>query len=70
MPPKAKITKDMILNIVFDITRDTGYETVNARSISNKLLCSTRPILLAIKNMDELKTEFFWIFLIDITRNM
>lgn len=58
MPPKAKITKDMILNIVFDITRDTGFETVNARSISNKLLCSTRPIFTCYENMDELKAEF------------
>ncbi|MBS7008101.1 TetR/AcrR family transcriptional regulator [Anaerostipes sp.] len=58
MPPKAKITKEMILNIVLDITRDTGYETVNARSIADKLQCSTRPIFTCYKNMDELKTEF------------
>ena len=44
MPPKAKITKDMILHTVLDITRETGFETVNARSIAGKLQCSTRPI--------------------------
>lgn len=58
MPPKAKITKDMILNIVLDITRETGFETVNARSIANKLQCSTRPIFTCYENMDELKKEF------------
>lgn len=58
MPPKAKITKDMILKIVLDITRETGFETVNARSIANKLQCSTRPIFTCYENMDELKTEF------------
>ncbi|TCO72153.1 TetR/AcrR family transcriptional regulator [Marinisporobacter balticus] len=58
MPPKAKITKDMILNIVLDITRETGFETVNARSIASKLQCSTRPIFTCYENMDELKTEF------------
>lgn len=58
MPPKAKITKKMILNIVLEITRETGFETVNARSIANKLQCSTRPIFTCYENMDELKKEF------------
>lgn len=58
MPPKAKITKEMILNIVFHITKDAGFENVNARSIANKLCCSTRPIFTCYKNMDELKKDF------------
>ncbi|MBD5548449.1 MAG: TetR/AcrR family transcriptional regulator [Lachnospiraceae bacterium] len=58
MPPKAKITKDMIMNTVLEITRKTGFEAVNARSIANKLQCSTRPIFTCYKNMDELKNEF------------
>lgn len=58
MPPKAKITIDMILKTVLDITRDTGFETVNARSIAGKLQCSTRPIFTCYENMDELKSEF------------
>lgn len=58
MPPKAKITRDMILNTVLDITRETGFENVNARSIASKLQCSTRPIFTCYENMDELKEEF------------
>ena len=58
MPPKAKITKEMILNTVLDITRKTGFETVNARSIAGALQCSTRPIFTCYQNMDELKKEF------------
>lgn len=58
MPPKARITKEMILNIVMEITRETGFETVNARSIAGKLECSTRPIFTCYENMDELKKEF------------
>lgn len=58
MPPKAKITKEMILNTVLDITRETGFEAVNARSIANKLQCSTRPVFTCFTNMDELKNEF------------
>lgn len=58
MPPKAKITKEMILNTVLEITKETGFETVNARSIASKLQCSTRPIFTCYENMDKLKSEF------------
>lgn len=58
MPPKAKVTKDMILKTVLEITRESGFETVNARSIASKLQCSTRPIFTCYENMEELKTEF------------
>lgn len=58
MPPKAKITKEMILDTVLDITRKTGFETVNARSIASNLQCSTRPIFTCYENMDELKKDF------------
>ena len=58
MPPKAKITKEMILNTVLTITREAGFEAVNARSIAGKLHCSTRPIFTCYENMDELKKEF------------
>lgn len=58
MPPKAKITKEMILNTVLEITRETGFETVNARSVASKLQCSTRPIFTCYENMDELKNGF------------
>lgn len=58
MPPTAKITKEMILKTVLEITRETGFETVNARSIAGKLNCSTRPIFTCYENMEELKQEF------------
>lgn len=58
MPPKAKVTKEMILDVVLDITRETGFDTVNARRIASKLQCSTRPIFTCYENMDELKNEF------------
>ena len=58
MPPKPKITKEMVLSTVLEITRETGFETINARSIAHKLQCSTRPIFTCYANMDELKNEF------------
>ena len=58
MPPKPKITKEMILAAALDITRETGFETVNARSIAGKLQCSTRPEFTCYENMDQLKSAF------------
>lgn len=58
MPPKARITKEMILNTVLEITQKSGFETVNARNIANKLQCSTRPIFTCYENMEELKKDF------------
>ena len=55
MPPKARITKEMILNTVLEITQKSGFETANARNIANKLQCSTRPIFTCYENMEELK---------------
>lgn len=58
MPPKPKITKEMILAAALEITRETGFQTVNARGIAGRLCCSTRPIFTCYKNMEELKTDF------------
>ena len=58
MPPKPKITKAMILTTALEITREAGFESLNARRIAKKLLCSTRPIFTCYENMEELKTEF------------
>lgn len=58
MPPKARITKEMILNTALDLTRQSGFETVNARSVAGRLQCSTRPIFTCYENMEELKREF------------
>ena len=58
MPPKAKITKEMILDTVLDITRQSGFDAVNARSIAARLHCSTRPLFTCYSGMDELKQEF------------
>ena len=58
MPPKAKINKTMILNAVLNITKERGFEAVNARSIAGELQCSTRPVFTCYRNMEELKKEF------------
>lgn len=58
MPPKARITKDMILSTALNLTRESGFDSVNARSVAGELQCSTRPIFTCYENMEELKKEF------------
>lgn len=59
VPPKQKVTKEMILTAALDITRRDGFEAVNARAIAAHLQCSTRPIFTCYASMEALKKEFF-----------
>lgn len=53
MPPKAKFSKEEIINAAFEITRESGIEEVTARGIGARLHSSARPIFTVFKNMEE-----------------
>ena len=55
MPPKAKITKDMIIDAAFEIARKTGVDNINARTVAEKLNCSTQPVMYHFSTIEELK---------------
>ena len=55
MPQKAKISKEMIVNAALEIARLTGAENINARTVSQKLNCSTQPIMYHFKTIEDLK---------------
>lgn len=55
MPPKAKITKGMIIDAAFEVARKIGAENINARTIANKLNCSTQPVMYHFATIEELK---------------
>jgi len=55
MPPKAKITKDMVIAAAFEIARETGAENINARTVAKKLNCSTQPVMYHFATIEELK---------------
>lgn len=57
MPPKPKITKEMIIDAGFKIVREEGMEKITARKISEKLRCSTQPVLYYFKTVDEIRKE-------------
>ena len=55
MPPKGKVTRDMIVNAAAEIARESGAEAVNARAVAQKLDCSTQPVMYHFGTMEELK---------------
>lgn len=60
MPAKKMITKEAIVKAAFGILQKNGIDAVNARSIANKLNCSTQPIYHEFTGMDELKRELVY----------
>lgn len=59
MPPKAKITKEMIVDAGFEVVREHGIEHVNARMVSEKLGCSTQPVMYYFKSMEDVKAAVY-----------
>lgn len=55
MPPRPKITRDMIIAAAFDVARKTGAENINARTVSKKLNCSTQPVMYHFTTIEKLK---------------
>ena len=55
MPPKTRITKDMIVNAAVEVARQNGYESINARTVSERLNCSTQPIMYHFATIDAMK---------------
>ena len=55
MPPKQRITREMILERSFAMFCQEGMAAVNARSVAKALNCSTQPIFSYFSGMDDLK---------------
>lgn len=57
MPPKPKCTKEEIVKVVLEMTRETGFESVTTREIGKRLGTSSTPIFTWFKNMHDVKNE-------------
>ena len=55
MPAKAKVTKEMIIDAAFEIAKEMGAENINARIVSQKLNCSTQPVLYHFKTIEDVR---------------
>lgn len=59
MPPKAKITKEMVIDAAFEVARVSGAENINARTVSNKLGCSTQPVMYHFAKIEDMKRAVY-----------
>ena len=59
MPPKARVTRDMIVDAGFAIAREQGIEQVNARTVSERLGCSTQPVMYHFKRIEDMKRAVY-----------
>ncbi len=59
MPAKAKVTKEMIVDAAFAVARETGAGNVNARTVSERLHCSTQPVMYHFATIEELKRAVY-----------
>lgn len=59
MPPKTKISREMILETAFRLVREEGEGAVNARRIAESLDCSTQPVMYNFSTIEELRREVY-----------
>ena len=59
MPAKVKVTKEMIVEAAFAIAREMGAENINARTVSERLHCSTQPVMYHFATIGELKRTVY-----------
>lgn len=57
MAPKAKYTKQMVIDSAFNLVREQGISALSARSLAKKMNSSSQPIFTYFNNMDEVREE-------------
>lgn len=54
MPPKLKYTRETLLDAAIELVEEQGFETLNVRSVAERLGCSTQPVMSAFSSVEEL----------------
>ena len=61
MPPKSKITREMVVDAALAIIRRGGVEGVTVRAVAEELGCSTQPVMYHFTTVDYgLFLYIFW----------
>ena len=55
MPPKPKVTEEMIVDAAVEVVRQSDFERINARTVSGQLHCSTQPVMYHFSTIENLK---------------
>lgn len=59
MPPKARYTREAMINAAFELVCEKGIEALSARALGAVLDCSPSPIFTEFQSMEELREEVF-----------
>ena len=59
MPPKAKITREMIIEASLKIVRNEGANNLNVRRVAAEMNCSTQPVMHHFKAVSDLKNAVY-----------
>lgn len=59
MPAVVELTKDHIVKVAVKMVNDSGWDSINARSLASKLKISTKPLYRIYQNMDEIKEDIY-----------
>lgn len=54
VPPKAKTNRQQIIDTAFEMVRENGVESLNARNLARRIGCSTQPLFYNFSTMEEL----------------
>ncbi len=55
MPPRSRVTRQMVADASFEVVRVRGHENLSARAIAEYLGCSTQPVLYSYRTVDEIR---------------
>ena len=56
MPPKPRITTEMIVDAAFELVRKSGPDKITAQAVAGALGCSTQPIMSHFSQVEDLRT--------------
>ena len=59
MPPSVRFSREKILDAAFELVRREGFEAMNARSLAQKLGCSTQPLMQQFGSMEALRQAVY-----------
>lgn len=59
MPAIKELSREHIVKVAVKMVNDTGWDSINARSLAKKLNVSTKPLYRIYKNMDEIKEDIY-----------
>ena len=59
MPAIKELSKEHIVKVAVKMVNDTGWDSINARSLAKKINVSTKPLYRIYNNMDEIKEDIY-----------